>query len=251
MVPLKVRSLVGLIPLFAVEVLEPELLAKVPAFASRMRWVLENRPDLAGLVSRWYEPGRGERRLLSLLRGHRMKCLIRYLLNPKEFLSDYGIRSLSKYHDDHPYTFRLSGQTLSVDYQPAESEIPAFGGNSNWRGPVWLPMNFLIIQALRRYHRYYGDDFKIEFPLGSGKLITINDAANEIAARVSRLFLRDAAGRRAVYGDSPKLQNDPYFRDCVQFFEYFDGDDGHGLGASHQCGWTALVAQLLIHSQQG
>ena len=198
MIPLKVRSLVGLIPLFAVEVLEPELLAKVPAFASRLRYVLETRPDLAELVSRWFEPGRGERRLLSLLRGHRMKCLLRRLLDPNEFLSDYGIRSLSKFHDKHPYTFALSNEVLTVDYQPAESEIPAFGGNSNWRGPIWLPMNYLIIEALRRYHFYYGDDFRIEFPIGSGQTITILEAANEIARRVGRIFLRDDKGPPSV-----------------------------------------------------
>lgn len=247
-IPLRVRSLVGLIPLFAVEVLEPELLAKVPNFASRMRDILATRPDLAGLVSRWYEPGRGERRLLSLLRGHRMKALIRYLMDPNEFLSDYGIRSLSKIHDDNPYTFDLGTEKLVVDYQPAESEIPAFGGNSNWRGPIWLPMNFLIIHALRKFHHYYGDDFKIEYPVNSGREATIKDAAREISRRVGRLFLRDAVGRRAVFGDCPKQQADPHFRDHVQFFEYFDGDSGRGLGASHQCGWTALVAQLLMHS---
>ncbi len=244
-VPLKVRSLVGLIPLFAVEVLEPELLAKVPQFANRMRYILEHRPDWASLVSRWFEPGRGERRLLSLLRGHRMKCLLKRLLDPEEFLSDYGIRSLSKYHDKHPYQFRVGNDVLTVDYQPAESTIPAFGGNSNWRGPIWLPMNFLIIQSLRRFHHYYGNDFRIEFPVGSGQTITILEAADEISRRVSRLFLRDADGRRAYNGECDTHQNDPNFRDHLQFYEYFDGDTGRGLGAAHQCGWTALVAMLL------
>jgi hypothetical protein len=244
-VPLRVRSLVGLIPLFAVEVLEPELLARVPNFAARLRWVLEHRPDLASLVSRWYEPGRGERRLLSLLRGHRMKCLLRRMLDPAEFLSDYGVRSLSKVHHGKPFEYRAGGEVLRVDYQPGESTIPHFGGNSNWRGPVWLPMNYLIVESLHKFHHYYGPDFKVECPAGSGKLVTILDVAREVAGRVSRLFLRDAVGRRPTFGPSAKHQADPHFRDCVSFYEYFHGDDGRGLGASHQTGWTALVAKLL------
>ena len=244
-IPLKARSMVGLIPLFAVEVLEPELLARLPGFATRLRWVLEHRPDLAGLVSRWFEPGRGERRLLSLLRGHRMKLLLRRLLDETEFLSPFGVRALSKTHEDHPYEFRADGQMLSVKYVPGESGTGMFGGNSNWRGPVWFPVNYLIIESLQKFHHYYGDDFKVECPTGSGNLVTILEAAQEITRRLTRLFRRDAEGRRPGLGRYEKLQRDPHFRDYVLFHEYFHGDTGAGLGASHQCGWTALVAKLL------
>jgi hypothetical protein len=244
--PLRVRSMVGLIPLFAVEVLEPELLARVPTFASRLRWLLNNRKDLAGLVSRWYEPGRGERRLLSLLRGHRIKALLNRVLDPNEFLSDYGVRSLSKFHQANPYTIRVGNTTLGVDYQPGESTIPDFGGNSNWRGPIWLPMNYLLIESLHKFHHYYGDDFRIPYPVGSSETVSILEATREIATRVSRIFLRDNVGRRATHGECAKHQTDPHFRDCVPFYEYFHGDDGRGLGASHQTGWTALIAKLIL-----
>lgn len=246
--PLRVRSMVGLIPLFAVEVLEPELLARVPVFASRMRWILENRPDLSQLVSRWYEGGRGERRLLSLLRGHRMKKLFRRLLDENEFLSDYGVRSLSKAHKGRPFTFEVSGEVLTVDYQPAESTIPAFGGNSNWRGPIWFPMNYLLVESLHKFHHYYGEDFLVECPTGSGKMMNILSVAKEISSRLTRIFLKDQNGRRAVNGWYEMHQTDPHFRDHVPFYEYFHGDTGMGLGASHQTGWTALVAKLLLPS---
>jgi hypothetical protein len=244
-VPLKVRSMVGLIPLFAVEVLEPELLAQMPAFATRLRWVLENRADLAGLVSRWFEPGRGERRLLSLLRGHRMKKLMLRLLDENEFLSPYGIRGLSRYHRDHPYTLHIGGTTVSVSYVPGDSDTGMFGGNSNWRGPVWFPVNFLIIESLQKFHHYYGTDFEIEYPVGSGQKITILEAAIEITRRLTRLFLKDSNGRRACFGSDEKMQSDPHFRDYLLFHEYFHGDTGRGIGANHQTGWTALVAKLL------
>ncbi|QEL18201.1 putative (alpha/alpha)-barrel-type glycoside hydrolase [Limnoglobus roseus] len=247
--PLRVRSMVGLIPLFAVEVLEPELLARVPKFASRMRWILENRPDLSTLVSRWFEGGRGERRLLSLLRGHRMKKLLRRVLDEGEFLSDFGIRSLSKAHKGRPFTFEVSGEVLKVDYQPAESTIPAFGGNSNWRGPIWFPMNYLIVESLHKFHHYYGEDFKVECPTGSGNFMSILDVAKEISSRLTRIFLKDQDGRRPVNGWYETHQSDPHFRDHVPFYEYFHGDTGMGLGASHQTGWTALVAKLLLPSE--
>jgi hypothetical protein len=244
-VPMRVRSMVGLIPLFAVEILEPALLDRVPAFRERLEWFLNYRPDLARLVSRWYEPGVGKRRLLSLLRGHRMKCLLRRMLDENEFLSDYGIRSLSKRHERHPYRFHHDGSTLVVDYQPAESTTALFGGNSNWRGPVWFPLNFLIVESLRRFHHYYGDDFKVECPTGSGRHTTIQNVADELSARLVRIFLRDERGRRPLFGSHPKLQNDPHFRDIILFHEYFHGDNGEGLGAAHQTGWTGLAAKLL------
>jgi hypothetical protein len=242
--------MVGLIPLFAVEELDPELSAKVPAFADRLDWFLNYRPDLAALVSRWNEPGKGERRLLSLLRGSRMKKLLRRMLDETEFLSDHGIRALSRYHQDHPYTLEWGDQRFSVDYQPGESTSGLFGGNSNWRGPVWMPMNFLIIESLQKFHDYYGDDFKVECPTGSGQYMTIEGVANELSLRLTRLFVRDAQGQRAVFGDNLRLQNDPHFRDYVLFYEYFHGDSGRGVGASHQTGWTGLVAKLLHPSRR-
>ncbi|VTU00812.1 glucosidase : Glycoside hydrolase, family 63 OS=Gemmatimonadetes bacterium KBS708 GN=J421_5672 PE=4 SV=1: Glyco_hydro_63 [Gemmataceae bacterium] len=243
--PLKVRSLVGLIPLFAVEVLEPELLAQVPEFAARMRWVLDHRPDLASLVSRWFEPGRGERRLLSLLRGHRVKRLLRRLLDEEEFLSPYGIRGLSRFHRDHPYRFDANGYDLSVGYVPGDSETGMFGGNSNWRGPVWFPVNYLIIESLQKFHFYYGDEFKVEYPTNSGNMVPLVHVTVELTRRLTRLFLRGPDGRRPCFGDDAKFQTDPHFRDNILFHEYFHGDTGRGLGASHQTGWTALVAKLL------
>jgi hypothetical protein len=244
-VPLKVRSMVGLIPLFAVETLEPELLKRLPEFAGRLEWYLNYRPDLAALVSRWHEPGRGDRRLLSLLRGHRMKCLLRRLLDETEFLSAHGVRALSRRYRDRPYTFSCDGNTLTVRYLPAESDSGMFGGNSNWRGPVWFPVNYLIVESLQKFHHYYGDDFKIECPTGSRRFLTILGVAEELSRRLARLFLRDENGRRPVSGNSRKLQEDPHFKDYVPFYEYFDGDTGRGVGASHQTGWTGLVAKLM------
>jgi hypothetical protein len=244
-VTLKVRSMVGLIPLFAVETLEPCLLQRVPEFTARLEWHLAYRPDLAALVSRWCEPGEGERRLLSLLRGHRMKKLLRRMLDEAEFLSDYGVRALSRYHVDHPYTFHWDGQAMTVGYQPAESTSGLFGGNSNWRGPIWFPLNFLLVESLQKFHHYYGDDFKVECPTGSGHYSTINEVATELSHRLGRLFLRDQNGRRPVFGGNERFQTDPHFRDYVLFHEYFHGDNGRGLGASHQTGWTGLVAKLL------
>lgn len=242
---MKIRSMVGLIPLFAVETLEPEMLARLPDFERRMRWYFKYRPDLANLVSRWHEPGRGDRRLLSLLRGHRMKRLLACMLDETEFLSDYGVRALSKYHKDHPYTCFAGGIEHSVSYEPAESSSSLFGGNSNWRGPIWFPVNYLIIESLQKFHHYYGDDFKVECPTGSGNLLTINEIARELGRRLTRIFVRDDNGRRAIFGSCAKLQNDPHFRDYLLFSEYFDGDNGRGIGAAHQTGWTGLIAKLL------
>src|SRR5260370_1379124 len=245
MTPLKVRSLVGLIPLFAVETLDEELLEKLPEFAARLKWFLNYRPDLAKLVSRWNEPGMGQRHLLSLLRGHRMKCLLRRMLDETEFLSEYGIRAISRHHHERPYEFGCNGTRFTVSYQPAESNSGLFGGNSNWRGPIWMPVNYLIIESLQKFHHYYGDDFKVECPTGSGTFLTIGQVADELTRRLSGIFLRGADGCRPVFGDSAKMQADPHFRDCLLFHEYFDGDDGRGAGAAHQTGCTRLVAKLL------
>ncbi|HAB16330.1 MAG TPA: glucosidase, partial [Verrucomicrobiales bacterium] len=242
---LKVRSMVGLIPLFAVETLEPELLNALPEFKARLTWFLEHRPDLAALVSRWDKCGRGERQLLSLLRGHRMKCLLRRMLDQSEFLSDFGIRSVSKIHERVPYRMEACGSEHEVPYWPAESLNANFGGNSNWRGPIWMPVNYLLIESLQKFHHYYGDDFKVECPTGSGQLLTINEIADELARRLGRLFLKDSTGVRPVLNYHPKLARDPRFADHLLFHEYFHGDTGRGVGASHQTGWTGLIAKLL------
>jgi hypothetical protein len=244
-IPLKIRSIVGLIPLFAVETLEPELLTQLPDFSRRLEWILEHRPDLAGLVSRWNEPGRGERRLLSLLRGHRMKRLISRMMDEEEFLSDYGVRALSRHHLEHPYVFTCGNTRLSVGYEPGESSSWLFGGNSNWRGPIWFPINYLIIESLQKFHHYYTDDFKVECPTGSNNFTTINGVAQEIARRLTSIFLKDENGRRPVFGYNEKIQTDPHFRDHILFHEYFHGDTARGVGASHQTGWTGLVAKLI------
>jgi len=242
---LKIRSMVGLIPLCAVETLEPELLEQLPGFAGRLEWLLKNRPDLANLVSRWKERGQGERHLLSLLRGHRMKCLLRRMLDETEFLSDYGVRALSKVHEHEPYRFNTNGHTLEVGYWPAESKSGLFGGNSNWRGPIWMPVNYLLIESLQKFHHYYGDDFKVECPTGSGVFMSIGAVADELSRRLAKLFLKGHDGRRPVLQYHPKLATDPHFKDHVLFHEYFHGDNGRGVGASHQTGWTGLVAKLL------
>jgi len=245
MVKLKLRSLVGLIPLFAVETIEPETLARLPEFSKRLTWYLKNRPGLANLVSRWHVPGSGDRRLLSLLRGHRMKKLLSRMLDETEFLSDYGVRALSKYYGQHPYSFDCLGHHLTVGYEPGESTSSVFGGNSNWRGPIWFPANYLIIESLQKFHHYYGDDFKVECPVGSGNMLTILEVSEELTRRLLKIFRRDEHGRRACFGEHGKLQNDPHFRDYPLFYEHFHGDTGRGLGAEHQTGWTALVAKLL------
>ena len=242
---IKVKSLVGLIPLFAVEVITKQTLDNNPIFAQRMEWFLKHRPDLAKLVSRWYEDSSEDKHLLSLLRGHRMKRLLSRALDETEFLSDYGIRSLSKKYESHPYLINPDDRSTAIYYVPGESDSAMYGGNSNWRGPVWLPMNFLIIESLRKYHFFYSDDFKIEYPTASGNYLTLKQVGHELACRLLKIFLKDEQGKRAVYGNNVKLQTDPYFKDYILFHEYFHGDTGKGLGASHQTGWTGVIANLI------
>lgn len=244
-IKLKIHSIVGLIPLFAVEVLEPEILETAPKFKKRLEWFLNYRPDLANLVSRWHESGEGERSLLSLLRGHRMKCLLRRMLDESGFLSEYGVRALSKYHERNPYTFQIDSSNMTISYCPGESNSGLFGGNSNWRGPIWFPINYLIIESLEKFHHYYGDDFKVECPTNSGNYLTIKEISEELKSRLFKIFMTDKNGYRPFLGKNEKLQNDPNFKDFYLFNEYFHGDSGKGLGASHQTGWTALVAKLI------
>lgn len=243
--PLKLRSMVGIIPLFAATTIEHDLLERVPEFRQRHEWFLKHRPDLARLISRWTDEGMKERKLVALLRGHRMKRILNRVLDPNEFLSDYGVRALSKYHAAHPYELHLGGMSYRVDYVPGESNTGLFGGNSNWRGPIWFPVNYLIIESLQIYHHYYGDDFKIECPTGSGKFLTLKQAAMFLEKRLVNIFARDEKQRRAVFGENAVMQNDAQWRDALLFYEYFHGETGEGLGASHQTGWTGLVAKLL------
>jgi len=245
---LKVRSLVGLLPLFAVDTIEPEILETMPTFKRRMQWFVENRPELAGNMASVDVPGAGKRRLTAILTRGRLVRVLRRLLDPAEFLSPYGIRSVSKYHRDHPYSFTVNGQTHTVRYQPAESQTGLFGGNSNWRGPVWFPINYLLIESLQKFHHYYGDDLQVEHPTGSGNLRNLNQVAADLSCRLTRLFLRDSAGRRPIYGGTDVFQHNPHWRDHLLFHEYFHGDNGAGLGANHQTGWTGLVAKLIQQS---
>ena len=239
---LQIRSMVGLIPLFAVEVLDPAMVAALPGFAARLRWVLQHRPHLAALVSRWEVPGAGYTMLLSLLRGHRMKALLSRMLDETEFLSAYGVRSLSKIHLSQPYELQEGGQTFRIAYDPGEGSTRAFGGNSNWRGPVWMPVNYLILDSLREFHRYYGPTFRVECPVGSGVMLNLAGVADELARRLTRLFLRGPDGLRPAMADA---QEGEAGEDAILFHEYFHGDTGRGLGAAHQTGWTALVTLLL------
>ena len=242
---MRVRSVVGLTPLFAAEVLSDDDINNNPIFKNRMKWFADNRPDLAALVSRWNDTKTNGTHLISLLRGYRMKSLLKYMLDENEFLSDYGIRSVSKYHLNNPYSINVNGVEFSVKYTPAESDSGLFGGNSNWRGPIWMPMNYMLIESLQRFYQYYGDNFKVECPTNSGVFMTLNEVANELYRRLSNIFLRDTNGKRAVFGNYNKLQSDPEFKDHLQFYEYFDGDNGRGVGASHQTGWTGLIVNCL------
>ena len=244
-IPLRVRSMVGLIPLYAVQVIDPRLLDRLPNFRKRLDWMLEARPELAARVARWDEPKVGERRLLSIVSGDQLRTLLKRMLDESEFLSPYGIRALSKVHRDQPFRFSWDGRTYEVGYDPAESDSNLFGGNSNWRGPIWMPVNYLLVEALHKFHHYYGDDFRVQCPSSSGRWLTLLEVADELAGRLSKLFLRGADEKRPVFGESALEQHDPLFRDLILFYEYFDGDNGRGVGASHQTGWTGLVAKLI------
>ncbi|GLS21103.1 glucosidase [Labrys miyagiensis] len=245
--PIRLRSMVGLIPIFAVEVLDQRVFEKLPGFTRRLHWFLKYRPHLAQLVSQWTEPGVGERHLLSLLRGHRLKSLLRRALDETEFLSDYGIRSLSKMHAIEPYRLDHRGMKLEVPYTPGEAMSGLFGGNSNWRGPIWMPVNFLLIDALRKFHGYFGPEFTVECPVGSGRDMNLSEVADELSHRLSRLFLRGSEGHRPAL--AAETRGGAVVGDHLLFHEYFHGDSGRGLGSSHQTGWTALIANLLARGE--
>jgi hypothetical protein len=245
---LKVRSMVGLIPLFAVETLEPEIVDRLPGFRRRMQWFIDNRPEFRGHVTTTAGPGGGTRRLLSIVRRPQLVRVLGYMLDREEFLSPFGIRALSRWHLDHPYVLSVDGTEHRVDYEPGESGTGLFGGNSNWRGPVWFPVNYLLIESLQKFHHFYGDDLKVECPTGSSRLLNLWEVAGELSRGLTRLFLRARDGRRPIYGDDSRFQQDPHWRDLILFYEYFHGDVGRGIGASHQTGWTGLVAKLIEQS---
>jgi hypothetical protein len=244
---LKVRSMVGLLPLCATTVIEKWQRERVPSTMVRIHERLRRMPELAATM---HPTGPGhlgvnERGIIALLTPERLRRILTKMLDEKEFLSPYGIRALSRFHADHPYVFHADGQEYRVDYLPAESNTGMFGGNSNWRGPIWMPVNIMIIRSLLNFYTYYGDTFKIECPTGSGTSMNLFEVAKEISDRLTRIFLRNSSGRRPVYGGTKKFQEDPYWRDHILFYEYFHGDNGAGLGASHQTGWTGAVAKLI------
>jgi len=243
---IRLRSMVGAIPVFACHNLEQKKIDRLPGFRKRMEWFLENRSDLAKHIS--YMEGREAghvHRLLAIPTRERLERLLRYLLDEREFLSPYGLRSVSKVYEAHPYMLRLRGYDLELRYDPAESRTGLFGGNSNWRGPVWFPLNYLMIEALECYHHFYGDSFTVEMPTGSGRRMTLRQVALELSGRLSSLFLPDGSGHRPCHGSDERYARDPAWKDLILFYEYFQGDDGRGLGASHQTGWTALVARCV------
>ena len=246
--PMKVRSIVGLIPLYAVQTLDPEVLEKLKGFNRRMNWFLENREDLTSNVASMRDSGEGERRLLSIVGKDQLRSILRIVLDENEFLSPMGLRALSRYHLEHPYVMHADGAEYKVGYQPAESTTPLFGGNSNWRGPVWFPVNYLLIESLQKFDYYFGASFQVECPTGSGKMMTLAEVAAELSRRLSRIFIRDENGHRPVHGGEERYATDPHWRDLVLFYEYFHGDNGAGLGASHQTGWTGLVAKMMQQS---
>jgi hypothetical protein len=246
-VPMKIRSMVGLIPLFAVQTIEHDVLMALDGFRGRMEWLIENRPDLTSNIACEELQSPTARRLMAVVDRDQLRRILQVMLDENEFLSPYGIRALSRAHKDHPYVLELDGQRYTVDYEPAESTTPLFGGNSNWRGPVWVPMNYLLIESLQKFHYYYGDEFKVECPTGSGRMLTLWEVAVELSQRLSSIFL-EKEGKRPVFGERAIFATDPHWRSLLQFHEYFHGDNGLGLGASHQTGWTAVVAKLLQQS---
>ena len=245
---MKIRSMVGLIPLFAVETLEPEVVDRLPGFKRRMQWFIDNHADVPEHIEMTQRSPRGVRRLLSLANRKQLKRMLKRMLDETEFLSPHGIRALSRFHLDHPYEVRVNDHINRVDYEPAESTSGLFGGNSNWRGPVWFPLNYLLIESLQKFHHYYGEDFKVECPTHSQKEVDLWEVSAEISRRLTRIFLRGKDGRRPFSGNNDLFNKDPHWRDLILFYEYFNGDNGAGLGASHQTGWTGLVAKLLEQS---
>ena len=253
--PIRIRSMVGLIPLFAVQTMEPELLEAMPSFNRRLEWFIENRKDLMEHMACMRTEGHKARRLFSIANREQLTRILQLMLDENEFFSPHGVRALSRFHRENPYELQFDGVKHVVDYEPAESSTGLFGGNSNWRGPVWVPVNYLLVHSLRRFHDYYGESLKVECPAGSGRMMTLDQVADELSRRLVSTFERDEQGRRPVFGDREKFQNDPHWRDYIPFHEYFHGDTGAGVGASHQTGWTALAASMIcelhVNQRQG
>jgi hypothetical protein len=249
-IPIRARTVVGFVPLFGISAVSADSCHRYPAFERRRQWFVEHRPDLVESVGPMVHPGPNNTLILGLVREDQLRSMLKYMLDEKEFLSPYGIRSVSQFHRENPLVLHLDGQEYRLDYEPGESQTYLFGGNSNWRGPIWVPVNFLILTSLRQFHRHYGDDFKVECPTGSGKMMNLDEVAQEIGRRLLRILLRDEKGRRAVFGDCELFQNDPNWRDLIPFHEYFHGDTGRGCGASHQTGWTGLIAQILMNMEE-
>jgi hypothetical protein len=247
---LKVRSMVGLLPLCAATVLNEQVLSQLPEISNRATWFLSNRPELVDNIHDPRKAGVHGRRMLAILSEERLRRVLHHMLDENEFLSPYGIRSLSAYHRDHPYSFWLGGQEYRVGYLPAESDSAMFGGNSNWRGPIWMPVNALLIRSLINCYAYFGNDFQVECPTGSGRKMNLYQVANELTQRLASIFTLDSRGHRPVHGGTPRFKDDPAWRDNVLFYEYFQGDNGAGIGASHQTGWTGLIAPLLAYFAQ-
>jgi hypothetical protein len=245
-VPVRTRTVVGFVPMFGASTVAANAFDHFPDFQRRRQWFIEHRPDLLGSVGPMVEVGANNNLILGLVRPDQLRRMLSYMLDEQEFLSPYGVRSVSRYHRDHPVILNLDGREYRLDYEPGESMTHLFGGNSNWRGPIWMPVNALIVLALKEYYLYYGDEFKVECPTGSGNLKNLDQVAKELEERLARIFLRGDDGRRAVFGSCDLFNNDPHWRDLIPFHEYFHGDNGRGCGASHQTGWTGLIAQVLI-----
>jgi hypothetical protein len=245
-IPIRARTMVGFVPMFGASTVAADTFDRYPDFQRRRQWFIEHRPDLIESVGAMVVPGPNKNLILGLVRTDQLRRMLTYMLDENEFLSPYGVRAVSRYHKDHPLILSLDGEEFRLDYEPGESLTNLFGGNSNWRGPIWLPVNFLILMALKQYHLYYGDEFKVECPTGSGKMKTLGQVAEELEHRLKRIFLRDQDGNRPVFGSCRLFNADPHWRDLVPFHEYFHGDTGRGCGASHQTGWTGLIAQILV-----
>jgi len=244
-IPLKVRSGVGVIPIYAVETLDPDTLEKLPLLKTRVEWFIANRPELAENVARIEIGGMRQRRLLAIVNPERLRRILRRIFAEEEFLSPHGMRALSKFHQANPFVLNVGGASFRVDYEPAESNSGLFGGNSNWRGPIWFPLNYLLIESLQKFHYYLGDDYKVEFPTGSGEMLTLWEISQRLSRRLISLFRAGPDGSRPFQRPGSAVEHDPLWRDHILFHEYFNGDTGQGLGASHQTGWTALVAKLI------
>jgi hypothetical protein len=250
LIPIRARTMVGFAPLFGASAVPADSCRRHQAFERRRRWFVEHRPDLIESVGSMVTPGANDTVVIALVRPDQLRRMLAYLLDEKEFLSPFGVRAVSRFHQDQPLILHLNGQEYRLDYEPGESQTNLFGGNSNWRGPVWIPVNFLIVSSLRQFYRYYGNDFRVECPTGSGNLMNLNEVARELSRRLTRIFLLDGEEKRAVFGDCTLFNHDPHWRDLIPFHEYFHGDTGRGCGASHQTGWTGLIAQVLMHQDE-